>query len=158
MTGVETLMVAREEPEPFEATLERVAGGMRAIKAKGPGLSTALFFEILPRLGLSAGRAWLEEWAGSGANRPVPPLLSNLGDIGAGGGRISFGDREATRSYLTGPALSPPFFLLCASTYDEELFLSVAFQRPCRSAEAIRPFLALIEEELRVARIIPSRR
>jgi NRPS condensation-like uncharacterized protein len=158
MTGVETLMVAREELEPFEATLERVAGGMREIKAKGPGLSTALFFEVLPRLGLSSGRAWLEEWAGSGADRLMPPLLSNLGDIGAEGGRISFGDLEATRGYLTGPALSPPSFLLCASTYDEELCLSAAFQRPCCSAEAIRPFLALIEEELRAARILPPRR
>ncbi|QTX32867.1 hypothetical protein KAR29_02800 [Aminithiophilus ramosus] len=148
-TGVAFASLPRIAAESFAATLARVAAVMETLKGRGPGLATALLFEILPRLGVTAARSWLEGRGRSGDEGAAPPLLSNLGDVTTPRGAVlRFGDVAARSAFLLGPALAPPDFLLVASTYDDELTLSVAFQSPCYSRPALEPFLALVEAQL----------
>jgi NRPS condensation-like uncharacterized protein len=124
LSGALYVSLTRVPDEPFEGTLARVAEAMNKLKQEYPGVESAAGLEYL----FSQGFVWLEKYlaesAALGRKYGVTfPLLSNFGVLE----KYCFGELQVTAGYVTSPVMYPPGYMLGASTFNDELTLSIGY-------------------------------
>lgn len=124
LSGALYAALERKVGEPFEGTLERVCSSMNKLKHDYSGLESAAGLEYL----FSKGFAYMEKYmtesaAQSKKNNVTFPLLSNFGVLD----KYHFGELEMVNGYITSPIIYPPGFMLGATTFNEEITLSIGY-------------------------------
>jgi NRPS condensation-like uncharacterized protein len=113
---------------------------MRAMEGDYPGLGNAVRIESLSHLGFALGHSLFQSATGQ-----APPLFSNLGMLGT---PDSFGEAQVTEAYVVGPVMSPPGFMLAASSFHGGMTLAVGFCEGGTRRSAVERFFDQFEQEL----------
>ena len=124
LSGALYVALERKVGEPFERTLERVCALMNKLKQDYPGLESAAGLEYL----FSQGFAYMENYMAESAAQSKKynatfPLLSNFGILD----KYHFSELEMVNGYITSPIIYPPGFMLGATTFNEEMTLSIGY-------------------------------
>ncbi len=124
LSGAIYFALERVQAEPFGKTLERVAKLMGTVKQNYPGVDSAAGLEYLSSQGFAAVEKYMASSAEMGRKYHVTfPLLSNFGALSM----EAFGGLPIRKAYITTPICSPPGFLLGATTYKDNLTLSIGY-------------------------------
>jgi NRPS condensation-like uncharacterized protein len=114
----------RKNGEAFEGTLARVVASIEKLKANYPGLESAAGLEYLFSQGFAGMEKYLMQSAEMGKKYHVTfPLLSNFGVLCD----YHFGVLPMTGGYISSPIMYQPGFMLGATTFNDEMTLSVGF-------------------------------
>ena len=124
LSGALYIALERKNAETFEGTLARVVASMEKLKENYPGLESAAGLEYLFSQGYVGLEKYLADSAELGRKYNVTsPLLSNFGVLD----NYHFGELRTTKGYITSPIMYPPGFMLGASSFGEEMTLSVGY-------------------------------
>ena len=144
LSGALYVALERVLGEPFEGTLARVAAVMNKLKQDYSGIESAAGLEYLFSQGFMGLEKYLAESAEQGRKYNVTfPLLSNFGVLDG----YRFGELHMTKGYITSPIMYPPGFMLGATTFNEEITLSIGYCGT-ENTKQIKRFLEAYLEEL----------
>ena len=124
LSGALYVALERKMGEPFEGTLGRVCTSMNKLKEDYPGLESAAELEYLFSQGFNYMEKYMAESAAQGKKYNVTfPLLSNFGILS----KYHFGELEMLNGFITSPIIYQPGFMLGATTFNDEMTLSVGY-------------------------------
>jgi len=124
LSGALYVSLERKHGETFDGTLGRVGASMKKLKEDYPGLESAAGLEYLFSQGYAGLEKYLAESAAQGRKYNVAfPLLSNFGVLDD----YHFGELHIVKGYITSPILYPPGFMLGATTFNDEMTLSIGY-------------------------------
>ena len=133
--------------ENSEATLSRVADGMKVLKKDNPGLHSAALMEMLSGMDFKTATASIKNaWDESVHSGKSTINLSNFGIISSE--LLQFGEIAAEDAYMVTPVFKAPSFMLGASTYQSKLTFTVGFCEPEVREEDVRQLLSDLKKEL----------
>ncbi|WP_349670848.1 WS/DGAT domain-containing protein [Lacrimispora sp.] len=146
LSGVLNHRIFRKK-ENSEATLSRVADGMKELKEDKPGLHSAALIEMLSGMDFKAATASIKNaWDESVHSGKSTINLSNFGIISSE--PLYFGEIPAEAAYMVTPVFKAPSFMLGASTYQSKLTFTVGFCEPEVREEDVKQFLSDLKKEL----------
>jgi NRPS condensation-like uncharacterized protein len=138
LSGAIYIALERKNGEPFEGTLSRVVASMGKLKANYPGLESAAGLEYLFSQGFAEMEKYLVQSSEMGKKYNVTfPLLSNFGVLCD----YHFGELQMTGGFISSPIIYRPGFMLGATTFNDEMTLSVGF---C-GEENIKPLRSFLD-------------
>ena len=124
LSGAIYIALERINGETFEGTLARVVAYMEKLKANFPGLESAAGLEYLFSQGFTGMEKYLVQSAEIGKKYNVTfPLLSNFGVLYD----YHFGELQMTSGFISSPIMYQPGFMLGATTFNQEMTLSVGY-------------------------------
>ena len=137
LSGALYIALERKIGEKFEQTLGRVTASLNKIKTDYPGLESAAGLEYLFRQGYVGLEKYLAESAAIGKQHNVTfPLLSNFGVLHDN----RFGELSVKKGYISSPIMYQPGFMLGATTFNDEMTLSVGYCGQ-ENQKAVKDFL-----------------
>ncbi len=154
-SGSEKTNLSMSVNEPFHKTLQRVAGMMKEIKKRYPGLQSAIGLERIEKLNF---RDTLGYYQASQEARKITsfcplyygdkcvPTLSNIGYLSRS--LIKFGSSTVIDAYIVPPVVRAPGLLLMANTYNSILTLAIGYYKYTVEKENIERLLNKIKDEL----------
>ncbi len=144
LSGAIYLVLKRKNGENFEGTLARVVASMEKLKANHPGLESAAGLEYLFSQGYAGMEKYMVQSAEMGKKYNVTfPLLSNFGVLCD----YHFGELQMNSGYISSPIMYQPGFMLGATTFNDEMTLSVGFCGE-ENIKPVRSFLDTFIAEL----------
>lgn len=133
--------------ETFEKTLSRVVIMMDKIKAKHPGLQSAIGLERVETGDFYDTMAFYRKGGESLTyTDEFAPVLTNAGFIS--NPLIKFGKATVNDAYFIPPAITAPGILLCVSSYNEIMSFTVSYYGTQARPEDIDRFLNQIKKEV----------
>jgi NRPS condensation-like uncharacterized protein len=139
--------VTFQPDETFSNTVIKVRDSMNSIKSSTPGLSTALFREMVFRFGPTIGQHIVDRYLTDYFRRgKINPIVSNVGVIDIG--RLQFGEANTTCAFPLGPITRAPLFMLCFGSYQDTLWFTASFIDGESRKEQVDSFFGLMENEL----------
>ena len=124
LSGAIYIALERKNGENFEGTLARVVASMEKLKLNFPGIESAAGLECLFSQGFTGMEKYLVQSAEMGKKYNVTfPLLSNLGVLCD----YNFGELQMTSGFISSPIMYQPGFMLGATTFNQEMTLSVGY-------------------------------
>lgn len=141
--------------EPFAKTLQRVAGMMKEIKKKYPGLQSAIGLERIEKLNFGDTLGYYQaSQEARKITRFCPlyygdmcvPTLSNIGYLSKS--LIKFGSSTVIDAYIVPPVVRAPGVLLMANSYNSVLTLAIGYYKHTVKRENIEKLLNKIKDEL----------
>ncbi len=124
LSGSLYAVLDRRTGEAFNDALGRVSAVMNEIKSDYPGVEMAAALEYLVRSGFTELEKLSARSAEMSKKHNVTfPLLSNFGILPD----YCFGGLYATKGYITSPIMYAPGFMLGATTFRDELTLSLGY-------------------------------
>lgn len=154
-SGSEKTKLSMSINEPFTKTLQRVAGMMKEIKKKYPGLQSAIGLERIERLNFGATLGYYQASQEARKIRSFCPLyygdkcvptLSNIGYLSRS--LIKFGSSTVIDAYIVPPVIRAPGLLLMANSYNSILTLAIGYYKYTVERENIETLLNKIKNEL----------
>lgn len=146
LSGVLNHRIFRKK-ENSEATLSRVADGMKEMKKDNPGLHSAALMEMLSGMDFKTATASIKNaWDESVHSGKSTINLSNFGIISSE--LLRFGEIAAEDAYMVTPVFKAPSFMLGASTYQSKLTFTVGFCEPEVREEDVKQLLSDLKKEL----------
>jgi NRPS condensation-like uncharacterized protein len=147
LSGSEHIWLQTRPRSDFIATLLATNQALTRIKQRLPGLGSAFLLEKLFRTSYRGTSALLlKNFRGSIQSGRWNPLLTNLGRINAN--RLKFTEARVKDACLIGPSQLTPGLTVCASTFRDNLTLSVGYQPNCTSHVYVRNVLNEMAELL----------
>lgn len=133
--------------ESFGGTLERVRGAMGVFKSDMPGIGAAIGVATIVSPGVRvAGRFYRSMIASALRSGRCNPYLSNMGRLSPE--RLDFTGACVRDAYLVSPLMSPPGFLLGASSYSGRLTLTIGYAGATENSAVVERLLDLLESDL----------
>ena len=124
LSGAIYIALERKNGENFEGTLARIMAFMEKLNANYPGLESAAGLEYLFSQGFAGMEKYLVQSSEMGKKYNVTfPLLSNFGVLYD----YHFRELQMTGGFISSPIMYQPGFMLGASTFNDEMTLSVGF-------------------------------
>ena len=124
LSGALYVSLERKKDEAFEGTLARVTSYMSKLKENCPGLESAAGLEYLFSQGFVGMEKYMAQSAEIGRKCNVTfPLLSNFGVLND----YQFDKLHTVKGYITSPIMYPPGFMLGATTFNNEITLSIGY-------------------------------
>jgi len=124
LSGALYIALERKNAETFEGTLARVMASMEKLKANYPGLESAAGLDYLFSQGYAGMEKYLIQSAEMGKKYNVTfPLLSNFGVLEG----YCFGELQMTGGFITSPIMYQPGFMLGATTFNDEMTMSIGY-------------------------------
>jgi NRPS condensation-like uncharacterized protein len=143
LSGALYIALERKLDEPFEGTLERVCVSMNRLKQDYPGLESAAGLEYLFSRGVVGMEKYMSESAEMGRRYNVTfPLLSNFGVLQD----FHFGELKMTGGFISSPIMYQPGFMLGATTFNDEMTLSIGYCGK-ENTNQVKAFLKACVEE-----------
>ena len=144
LSGALYFALERKLDEPFDGTLERVCASMAKLKQDYPGLESAAGLEYLFSQGFNGMEKYMADSAELGRKYNVTfPLLSNFGVLGD----YRFGELQMMGGYITSPIMYQPGFMMGATTFKDEMTLSIGYCGQ-ENMEQVKRFIDAYIEEL----------
>lgn len=146
LSGVLNHRIFRKN-ENSEATLSRVADGMKELKKDKPGLHSAALIEMLSGIDFKTATASIRNaWNESIHSGMSTINLSNFGIVSSE--PLYFGEIAAEDAYMVTPVFKAPSFMLGASSYQSKLTFTIGFCEPEVREEDVKQLLSDFKKEL----------
>ena len=139
--------VTFQPEETFSDTVIKVRDSMNSIKSNTPGLSTALFRELVLGLGSTISQKIVDRYlTGYFRRGKANPIVSNVGVIDID--RLQFGEANTIYAFPLGPITYAPLFMLCFGSCRDTLWFTASFIDGESRKDQVDNFFGLMENEL----------
>ena len=140
-------VIAMKRGEGFAGTVERVRDAMGVFKAHMPGIGAAIGVAAVVSPGVRvASRFYGSMIAAALRSGRCNPYLSNMGRLSPE--RLDFAGAPVKDAYLVSPLMSPPGFLVGASSFADRLTLTIGYAGAGENRETVERLLDLLEKDL----------
>jgi NRPS condensation-like uncharacterized protein len=144
LSGALYVGLERKSGETFEGTLARVTDTMAKLKANYPGLESAAGLEYLFSQGFRGMQKYMAQSDEMSKKYNVTfPLLSNFGVLDS----YNFAELRMVGGFISSPIMYQPAFMLGATTFKDEMTLSIGYCGQENNSQ-IKSFYEAFTEEM----------